>query len=374
MSIEIGARAERKIKPAMIPVPRAKRGYDPTVRRIVTWYFERVYGRWEGPGTVPFYCDPWRVGHFAVRPADLTAGKPSTLFRLFVGLAMFQARRDTVIMAQQRAMSRADALALTSPTRIERAVMQSGCELLVAGFFDAGCDVRKVAGRARCSHRPKAECHIKDAARLLNRTGKLGKLPTSAWLRLGNGNLAREFERVCALDADPQKRAAQLVNFVGGVYGVGEKLATMFVSALSVPALAPELTPWYPEVDGAGLLVFDTNVVRVVDALRGPRASRTQEARARWLRTQAAKIDLREYGPDLPRHAPRLVQQAIYSFGSKSNRIVRGDPCAEGEEREACLTCAPAVCPFSGKCVEIGSSAERLGPSMVHSLRRKGCR
>ena len=38
---------------------------------------------------------------------------------------------------------------------------------------------------------------------------------------------------------------------------VGRKLATMFVSALSTPALAPGLTPWFPDIDGNELVVVD---------------------------------------------------------------------------------------------------------------------
>ena len=36
---------------------------------LVAWYAARVYGALEGPGRVPFYCDPARVGGFAVDPA-----------------------------------------------------------------------------------------------------------------------------------------------------------------------------------------------------------------------------------------------------------------------------------------------------------------
>ena len=43
------------------------------LEELVAWYAARVYGVLEGPGRVPFYCDPARVGGFAVAPAALAA-------------------------------------------------------------------------------------------------------------------------------------------------------------------------------------------------------------------------------------------------------------------------------------------------------------
>ena len=70
-------------------------------RRIIRWYFE------EGRSVdVPLYCDPSRVGAFAISPEDLAAGADAALFRVFVTLSMYQALRDVVIMRQQRSQSR----------------------------------------------------------------------------------------------------------------------------------------------------------------------------------------------------------------------------------------------------------------------------
>jgi hypothetical protein len=129
------------------------------------------------------------------------------------------------------------------------------------------------------------------------------------------------------------------------VHRVGRKLATMFVSALSTPALAPGLTPWFPGVDGNDLVVVDTNVARAVDALREPGAAKTYDARERWVREQAARLDLREFRPDLPSYSPRLVQQALYAFCAKSNRVARADACSG--RAAPCAGCAPALCPFA---------------------------
>jgi hypothetical protein len=196
-----------------------------------------------------------------------------------------------------------------------------------------------------CSHRPGRPCHVKTSTVLFHRMGDMGKLPTSAWLHAWKGgHLTQILATILAQEADPRKRADLLVEKFARVYRVGQKLATMFVSALSTPALAPGLTPWFPEVDGNGLMVIDTNVVRVVDTLRESTALKTYEARACWLRAQAAQVDLRQFGPNLPAFSPRLVQQALYSFCSKSNRVARNDACAHLEQ--ACATCITELCPF----------------------------
>ena len=141
-------------------------------------------------------------------------------------------------------------------------------------------------------------------------------------------------------------RATLLVEQFARIHRVGRKLATMFVSAVSTPSLAPGLTPWFPDIDGNALVVVDTNVARAVDALRDPRAPKTYDARERWVREQAAHIDLRDLRSDLPSFSPRLVQQALYAYCSKSNRTSRGDKCHN--RNSPCTACAPALCPFAG--------------------------
>ena len=38
--------------------------------RAVEWYFVKIYGETEGPSTLPYYCDPARIGAFAVPRED----------------------------------------------------------------------------------------------------------------------------------------------------------------------------------------------------------------------------------------------------------------------------------------------------------------
>lgn len=308
---------------------------------IVRWYFDE--GRVEG---VPFYCDPSRIGAFAVEPEELAAGTDAGIFRLFVTLSMYQALRDVVIMRQQRSLPIASMRVVADVAMVKGSISRHDCPKLGSvEAFEEGCDVGKDGDVVDCGACPGAACHVKDATRVFNRMGDMGKLPTSAWLRLWQGDgMQALLKRVCREEPSSTKRAELLVGRFAAVHRIGRKLATMFVSALSTPALAPGLTPWFPAIDGNELVVIDTNVARAVDALRAPGAAKTYDARERWVREQAAKLDLRVLGPNLPAYSPRIVQEALYAFRSKSNRVARGDACAE--HGAPCATCAPTLCPF----------------------------
>lgn len=324
---------------------RARSGARSAVVRVVRWYFERAYGAWDG--LVPFYCDREMVGWFAVPPRSLAEGTDEAVFRLFVLVSMYQALRDEVIRKRQRGLRRSEVRVLGDLRAVRRAIFKHDCPALaLPNAFESDCDVRKNGGTVDCARCPGARCHVKDATAAFNRMGDMGKLPSSAWLRLWKeGGSQKVLADVCRQERWPTRRADLLVERYASVHRVGRKLATMFVSALSTPALAPGLTPWFPEVDGNELVVVDTNVAQAVDALRPPGAVRTYEARAAWVRDQAARIDLRELHPDVPSYSPRLVQQALYAFCSKSNRRARGDPCASMPG--PCEACAPELCPFA---------------------------
>lgn len=323
---------------------------EPEVLRVLGWYFEHAYGRLEGPNRMPFYCDPTRVGFFAVSPKGLADGDDRAVFRLFVTLSMYQALRDRVIRHRQHSLARASVRTVADVAFIRRSISKHTCPApFSAETLDRDCDVRKVGGVVDCERYPGLHCHVKDATVVFNRMGDMGKLPSSAWLRIWKeGGPRKVLTDVCHEEQSPSKRADMLVGRFARVHRVGRKLATMFVSALSTPALAPGLTPWFPEIDGNELVVVDTNVARAIDALTPARASRTYDARTGWVRNQAARVDLREFRPDVPSYSPRLVQQALYAFCSRSNRVAHGDLCGTLPALPAgCATCAPTLCPFA---------------------------
>jgi len=98
-------------------------------------------------------------------------------------------------------------------------------------------------------------------------------------------------------------------------------------------------------VDGHSLVVVDTHIVRTLDRLRPASTPRSYEARSTWVKRQAARLDLREFHAGVPSYAPRLVQQALYHFGSKSNRVHARDACAG--RTTPCGECVVRLCPFA---------------------------
>ena len=159
---------------------RVKLGVTAEVRAAVVWYFREEPG---GRGQ-PFYCDGDRVGAFAVAPDELAAGGDAAVFRLFVTLSMYQALRDVVIMRQQRSLPRASMRVVADVATVKRSIARHACSTLGSvDAFEERCDVVKDGDDIDCGTCPGESCHVKDATRVFNRMGDMGKLPTSAWLR-----------------------------------------------------------------------------------------------------------------------------------------------------------------------------------------------
>jgi hypothetical protein len=245
---------------------------------------------------------------------------------------------------------------------VGRSATRHRCSALAsASALARHCDVHKQGGRVDCGNYPGVRCQVKDATAIFNRMSDIGKLPASAWLLFGRDKgLRRVLDDVRGQESSPRIRAEILVQKFGSVHRIGRKLASMFVSALSTPALAPGLTPWFPEIDGNELVVIDTNVARAVDSLRPRGTASTYASRDRWVRSRAREVDLRQFNSTAPAYSPRLFQQALYTFCSKSNRTANGDPCASHPER--CGVCVPTLCPFREE-----TSRERQPP--LSSLR-----
>jgi len=325
-------------------LPNKPGGANSALKLVVRWYFNHAYGIWDG--VEPFYCKKSMVGWLAVSRKGLAEGTDEALFRLFVLLSMYQALRDEVVRRRQRELQGSEARVLGDLRTLQGAIAKNDCFALSSAIeFERACDVEKAGRVVDCGLNPGIPCHVKEATLAFNRMGDMGKLPSSAWLHFWKaGGMKRLLVEVCVLEKAPARRAELLVERFSVVHRVGRKLATMFVSALSTPALAPGLTPWFPEISGNELVVVDTNVASAVDLLRQADTMRTYEARAAWVRDQAAHLDLREFRKDVPSYSPRLVQQALYTFCSRSNRMAREDPCALVPGH--CYECAPELCPF----------------------------
>ncbi len=324
---------------------KARRPHDQVVS-VIRWFTGH-----RSATHLPFYCDPDRVGAFAVAPVELARADEAALFRLFVCLSMFQALRDSVIMRQQRSLRPAVVRRLADANFVRRSITAHGCPTLNSvEAFEAGCDVFKTGRVVDCDTCPGVQCHVKDATVGFNRMGDMGKLPTSAWLRIWRADgLPQLLAEINRSEASPTKRAHLLVSRFARVHRVGRKLATLFVSALSTPALAPGLAPWFPEINGHDLVVADTNVARALGVLGGRKLARTYAAREAWVRSQARAIDLRQFDASLPSYSPRFIQEALYAFSSRSNRVAAADECAS--RVAPCADCASRVCPFAAPAI-----------------------
>jgi hypothetical protein len=318
------------------------------LEQIVDWYLVTAFGRWEGPGVLPFYADRTRVGPFAVDLDAVAARDPEALFQVLVTLAAYQSRRDVDIMAIQRATPARQAAAMTSPHRLRVLVDRATCRnLRDASTFDRACDVRRdfARERATCDTHPRTVCHVKDATSAIGRMGDMGKTPTSAWLHLGPAGLTRWFAEVCTADHDAHARAAGMIERVAAIYRIGVKLASMFVTALSVPELGIGVAAWAPDLNGSRIIVVDANVGHAIRVWRRGRGANTYATNARWFASAANEIDLSRLRVGLPRSSPRFVQQAVYLFRSRFNRAAHGDPCAAAP----CAACPSSLCPFGDK-------------------------
>ena len=314
----------------------------------MAWYLRTAHGRWEGPGCVPFYADSKRVGAFAVELDCLRASDEEHLFRLLVLFALFQSRRDVDIMARQRATSVARTRAMTSPRQLRVLVTNHRCEHLDdERTFDASCDVRRDFARASatCNHRPRTPCHVKEATLTIGRYGDLGKLPTSAWLHLRDGGFRRLLASACEHEPDhPHRRATWVAAQLATIHRIGRKLASMYVSALCTDELTPGFAPWSPQLNGSDIVVVDANVMRVVEGL-SRRHVRNYDDFTHWLYETSDQIDLSTLRAGLPVRSPRLIQQALYVFRSRSNRSASSDKCVGAP----CAECPSVLCPFRSR-------------------------
>ena len=98
---------------------------------------------------------------------------------------MYQALRDVVIMRRQGSLPRSAMRVVANVGFVKRSIAGHNCRALrSAATFEEGCDVSKVGEVVDCGTCPGARCHVKDATVTFDRMGDMGKLPTSAWLRL----------------------------------------------------------------------------------------------------------------------------------------------------------------------------------------------
>lgn len=146
------------------------------------WYLDTHFRRPADPGVVDMFCDPSRVGSFAVDRRALRAGDGRALFRLLVATSMFQRRQDVQILRILQGMGAADAAEISDADRLHALVDDGGCaHMRTTQALAAMCDLDKEP-RTRigcCGANPSVACHLNRHTVLLKRYGHFGKVPTS---------------------------------------------------------------------------------------------------------------------------------------------------------------------------------------------------
>jgi hypothetical protein len=324
-------------------------------KAAVRWYLDHHFRRPSDPGVVDMFCDPARVGAFAVERDALRAGRGAALFRLLVATAMFQRRQDVQILRILRGMSTVDADEIGDVDRLLRLVDDTNCEhMRTTTSLVARCDLAKDprTGLGCCDANAGVACHLKRHTVLLKRYGHFGKVPTSIALMVreaGVDDLSGVRRKVMAAERDPLVRARLLEAELSRAWRVNQKIASMFLSMVTNPDLSHGLAPWSRGLDWTYYVVVDSNVDLFLASI-GYDGSGSYDARREFVRAIAREIDLSELDSTLHAFNPRLVQQAMYLFMSAANRRVADGDCIQLAP-SACAACPRALrtrCPAHG--------------------------
>ena len=207
-------------------------------RAIVQWYLKTHFGSASDPGTLSALCDARAMGTFAPSLKAVLDGESAALFRLLVATTMFQRRQDQQIMRISRGIGASDAREMTDAKRLLRLADESTCvQARSNATLLSICDLAKDAsGRGTCASNPGVACHLKRHTVLLKRYGHFGKVPMSAALMLrdaGCADLNELRSQVYARERDPLARAVALEAALSAAWRISEKIASMFLSAVT---------------------------------------------------------------------------------------------------------------------------------------------
>jgi hypothetical protein len=340
------------VKPRSPARPRATQ--IAATRAVVGWYLRTHYGRPSDPGVVEMFCDPARVGSFAVERHALRVGDGRALFRLLVATSMFQRRQDVQVLRILQEIGPTDAAEISDASRLLALVDEGACaHLRSTRSLTEACDLDKdpKTRRGCCGANPSVPCHMKRHTELLKRYGHFGKVPMSIALAVresGAADLPELRRRIMKRERDPLARARALEEQLSRAWRVNQKIASMFLSMVTNPDLSRGLAAWSRGVDWTYYVVVDSNVDLFLASI-GYQGTGTYDARREFVRDVARGIDLSEFDAELQPFNPRLVQQAMYLFMSTTNRRAAGADCMH-RAPGSCATCPVAVrrrCPVT---------------------------
>lgn len=338
------------MKPQKPSRPRAHQ--VSATKAVVRWYLETHFRRPSDPGVVEMFCDPARVGFFAVERRALRAGDGRALFRLLVATSMFQRRQDVQILRILQGMGAADAAEISDAGKLLALVDGAGCaHMRTTQSLAESCDLDKdpKTRKGCCDANPGVACHMKRHTVLLKRYGHFGKVPTSIALMVresGAVDLPELRRFVMEREVDPLVRAKVLERELSRAWRVNQKIASMFLSMLTNPDLSRGVAPWSRGIDWSYYVVVDSNVDLFLASI-GYRGTGTYDARREFVRELSRGINLADLQNGLQPYNPRIVQQAMYLFMSTTNRRAAAADCMHRSPTQ-CETCPSALkrrCP-----------------------------
>lgn len=325
-----------------------------TAREVTRWYLATHYKTVDEPGMPAMFCDPRRVGAFAIERAAVKRGDAAALFSLLVTTAMFQRLQDRIVMGILRGIENDTAQEIASMARLLSLVDEGECpHARSTEALRLHCDLTKdlERGAGVCEANPTVPCHLKRHTVALRRYGHFGKMPTSIALALkeqGAASLPELRDRIVRSVQEPHDRAVALEAALSRAWRVSQKIASMFLSAVCNPDIALDgVAPWQDGIDWSHFVVIDTNVDLFLAAV-GYRGTMTYDARRAYIQALARHMDLSDFGCALQPYNPRIVQQALYLFMSLSNRKSLARDCAH-QGALACAACPSSVrqiCPL----------------------------
>lgn len=143
-----------------------------TAREVTRWYLATHYRTLDEPGMPAMFCDPGRVGAFAVERAAVKRGDAEALFSLLVTTAMFQRLQDRIVMGILRGIELNTAHEVSSMDRLVGLSDQSECRHVQSTeALRTRCDLTKDLGSGLgvCSVNPSVQCHLKRHTVVLRR-------------------------------------------------------------------------------------------------------------------------------------------------------------------------------------------------------------
>jgi len=323
--------------------------------KVVIWYLER-YRASDEMGLPAMFCNPDQVGEFAVDKGALSSGEPDALMRVLVATTMFQRRQDQQILRILRGMPKERVDELSSTTSLLAASVETQCpHLRSLESILNDCDLSKdpATKQGCCTAAPEIDCPLKAHTVWLKRYGHFGKVPMSIALalkELGVEDLAQLYALACERTESRLQAALWIQAALSTSWRINDKIAAMFLSALSNPDLWHDLpAPWSDGLDWTQYVVIDSNVDLFLRSIAYKGSMSSYAARRDFIFSLAEKIDLAALSPNLNGYNPRLVQQAMYLFMSGTNRRVFTVDCAQ-EAPHSCASCDDRLrvrCPFA---------------------------